>query len=171
MKIQICAEVEVNFLIKDNITAKLDPFEFALFDKQGKHYINVTKSVSDYIDYVPKMYVKDGLIHIEATKPEIYNDMKQWLCYIEAMGAFNFEIAKIHIDELEVNWIYETEEEKGTIPIPSLKRNKQERKAEKHVNASNLSNLVIFRKMLPEALTIIDKQGTILTKETITLHS
>ena len=88
---------------------------------------------------------------MEATKLEIYKDMEEWLYYIEAMGAFNFEVVKIHTDELEVKWIYETEEEKGTIPVTSLKRNKQKGKAGKYLVNSNLSNLILFRKVLPEA--------------------
>lgn len=151
MRLQICAEIEGVFLLKDKVEAKLYPYEFCIFAKDDKRYISVTKPVKDYMPYAPKMYVKDGITQIEATKPEIYRDMEEWLYYIEAMGAFNFEVSKIHIDELEINWIYEKEDEKGRIPITSLKRNKVERKAEKHVSNSNLSNLVLFRRMLPEA--------------------
>ena len=151
MKLQICAEIEGYFLLKDRIDAKLYPYDFSIFSKGGKHYISVTKPVNDYMEFAPKVYNKNGILNIEATKPEIYKDMEDWLCYIEAMGAFNFEVSKIHTDELEVNWIYESEEEKGSIPITSLKRNKQKREAEKYISNNNLSNLVIFRRMLPEA--------------------
>lgn len=151
MRLQICAEIEGNFLLKDRVDAKLFPYDFSIFSKEGKRYISVSKPVNDYMEYAPKMYNKDRVLHIEATKSEIYKDMEEWLYYIEAMGAFNFEVSRIHIDELEVNWIYETEEEKGSIPITSLKRNRQERKAEKYVTNNNLSNIVIFRRMLPEA--------------------
>ena len=151
MKLQICAEIEGNFLLKDRVDAKLYPYVFSIFSMEEKRYISVTKPVKDYSEFAPKMYNKDGILHVEATKPEIYKDMEEWLYYIEAMGAFNFEVSKIHIDELEINWIYESEEEKGTIPITSLKRNKQKRDAEKYVSSNNLSSLVIFRRMLPEA--------------------
>lgn len=151
MKLQICAEIEGNFLLKDRVDAKLYPYVFSIFSKEEKRYISVTKPVKDYSEYAPKMYNKDGILNIEATKQEIYKDMEEWLYYIEAMGAFNFEVSKIHIDELEINWIYESEEEKSTIPITSLKRNKQKRDAEKYVSSNNLSSLVIFRRMLPEA--------------------
>lgn len=151
MRLQICAEIEGDFLLKDRVDAKLFPYDFSIFSKEGKRYISVSKPVNDYMEYAPKMYNKDRVLHIEATKSEIYKDMEEWLYYIEAMGAFNFEVSRIHIDELEVNWIYETEEEKGSIPITSLKRNRQERKAEKYVTNNNLSNIVIFRRMLPEA--------------------
>lgn len=151
MRLQICAEIEGLFLLKGETTAKLYPYDFAIYEKDGKRFISITKPIKDYMQYAPKLYVKDGITHIEATKHEIYKDMEEWLYYIEAMGAFNFEVSKIHVDELEVNWIYETDDEKGQIPITSLKRNKQERKAEKYVANSNLSSLVIFRRMLPEA--------------------
>lgn len=151
MKLQICAEIEGNFLLKDRVDAKLYPYVFSIFSKEEKRYISITKPVKDYSEYAPKMYNKDGILHIEATKQEIYKDMEEWLYYIEAMGAFNFEVSKIHIDELEVNWIYDNDEEKGTIPITSLKREKQKRKAEKFVSHNNLSDLIIFRRMLPEA--------------------
>lgn len=151
MKLQICAEIEGNFLLKDRVEAKLYPYEFSISSKGGKHYISVTKPVRDYMVFAPKVYNKNGILNIEATKPEIYKDMEDWLYYVESMGAFNFEVSKIHTDELEVNWIYESEEEKGTIPITSLKRDKKKREAKKYVSNNNLSNLVIFRRMLPEA--------------------
>ena len=151
MRLQICAEIDGNFLLKNRVDAKLYPYDFSIFSKDGKRYISVTKPVKDYSEFAPKMYNKEGTLYIEATKLEIYKDMEDWLYYIEAMGAFNFEVSKIHTDELEVNWIYESEEEKGTIPIPSLKRNKQKREAEKYVSNNNLSDIVIFRRMLPDA--------------------
>ena len=151
MKIQIRAEIEGYFLLKDSVLAKLYPYEFRIFEDNGKQYISITKPIVDYKNVAPKIYIKDGIPNIEATKVEAYKDLEEWLYYIEAMGAFNFEVKKIHIDELEVNWIYETEEEKGSIPITSLKRNRAPKTSKKYVSNSNLSNLVIFRKMLPEA--------------------
>lgn len=151
MKLQICAEIEGNFLLRKEINAKLYPYEFVIFLKDDKYYISVTKPVKDYIDFAPKMYVKDDMVHIEATKPAIYADLEQWLYYIEAMGAFNFEVTKIHLDELEIKWIYESDEEKGSIPLTSLKRNKEKKKADKYVSNSNLSNLVIYRRVLQDA--------------------
>lgn len=151
MKLQICAEVEGLFLLENRVEAKLYPYEFSLFLKDGKRYISVTKPVIDYKKYAPKMYVKDGVPNIEATNPVIYKDMEEWLYYIEAMGSFNFEVSKICINELEVNWIYENNDEKGQIPIISHRRKRAERKAKKYVTNSNLSNLVIFRRMLPDA--------------------
>lgn len=151
MKIQLIAEIEGNFLLNNSVSAKLYPYEFVIFKDNSKKYISITKPIIDYKDVAPKIYVKNNMPNIEATKPEAYKDMEQWLYYIEAMGAFNFEIKKIHIDELEVKWICETEEEKGSIPITSLKRNRIPKTSTKYVSNSNLSNLVIFRKMLPEA--------------------
>ena len=151
MKLQLCAEIEGQFLLKEKVTAKFFPYEFVLFSRGEKRYISVTKPVKDYVGYTPKVFFKDGLVHIEATNPEIYKDLEDWLYYIEALGSFDFEVSKIHIDELEVNWICENDEEMGLIPITSLKRKRQEREAEKYVTENNLSNIVIFRRMLPEA--------------------
>ncbi len=151
MKLQICAEIEGLFLLKEKVTAKLYPYEFVLFQNNDKRYISVTKPVKNYMEFAPKMFVKNGVVNIEATKPELYKDLEDWLYYIEAMGAFNFEVSKTHFDELEVIWICENEEEKRLIPITSIKRTRQVRKAEKHVTNDNLFNLVFYRKKLPES--------------------
>lgn len=151
MRLQICAEIEGNFILKDKVETKLYPYEFSLFFKEGKKYISVSKPVKDYIDYVPKVHNKDGCLYIEATKPDIYNDMEEWVHYIEAMGAFNFEVSKIKTEELEVTWICEAEEEKGTIPIISLKREKIDRAEKKVVSSNNLFNIIFYRRSLPEA--------------------
>lgn len=151
MKLQICAEIEGQFLLRSKVEAKLRPYHFEIFKNGEKYFISITKLIINQMDYVPKLYLKDEITHMEATKLEIYKDMEEWLYYIEAMGAFNFEVVKIHTDELEVKWIYETKEEKGTIPITSLRRNKQKCKAGKYLVNSNLSNLILFRKVLLEA--------------------
>ena len=156
MKIQIKAEIEGNFLLSKTVSVKLYPYDFAIFVDKGKRYICITKPIANYKDVAPKFYLKDGVPNLETTKPEAYKDMKQWLYYIEVMGAFNFEVKKIHIDELEVKWIYETEEEKGSIPITSLGRNRVRETPVKNISNSNLSNLVVFRKRLPDAYIPFD---------------
>ena len=98
MRLQICAEIEGNFILKDKVETKLYPYEFSLFFKEGKKYISVSKPVKDYIDYVPKVHNKDGCLYIEATKPDIYNDMEEWVHYIEAMGAFNFDGRPVRVE-------------------------------------------------------------------------
>lgn len=151
MKLQIRAEIEGSFILKERIDTKLYPYDFSIYSKDGKRYISITKPIKDYSGYEPKLYVKNGLLNIEATKNGIYKDMEEWLYYIEAMGAFNFEISKIHIDELEVSWIYENDDEKGQIPIVSLKRNMEDKKATKCVTNNSLSNIVLHRRLLPDA--------------------
>ena len=151
MKLRLCAEIEGLFLLQEKVTAKLFPYEFEIFPKDGKRYISVTKPVKNYMEFAPKVFVKDGVVNVEATKHEVYEDLEDWLYYIEAMGAFDFEVSKIHVDELEVIWICENEEEERLIPITSHKRTRQVKKAKKHVTNDNLFNLVFYRKMLPES--------------------
>lgn len=151
MRIQIIAEVEGLFILDKPVNAKLYPYEFSIYEENSKRYISVSKPITYYQEVAPRIDVNNGVPTIVATKYEAYKDMEQWLVYIEAMGAFNFEIERIHIDELEVKWICETTEEQGTIPVLSLKRHREDKKASKHLRDSNLSNLVIFRKALPEA--------------------
>lgn len=151
MKLQICAQIDGKFLIDNKVEAKIHPYDFEIFEREKKYFISITKPVQDYQEYAPKVYLKESVPHIEATNPLIYKDMEEWLFYIEAMGAFNFEVSKIHTDELEVNWIPETDDEKEIISISSLKRNREKPIANKVLRNINLSNLLIYRRMLPDA--------------------
>ncbi len=151
MRIEIIAEIEGLFIIDKPVVAKLFPYEFKIYEDNSKRYISISKPIKDYQNVLPRSFTRNGITVIEATKYEAYQDMKQWLIYIEAMGAFNFEVEKIHIDELEIKWICETKEEQGSIPISSLKRSHEKKKADKRLCDSNLSNIIIFRKVLPEA--------------------
>jgi len=151
MKLQICAEVEGHFMLKDKVSTKLYPYEFSIFEKQGKKYISVTKPVDNYMEYAPRLYKKNGQLSIELTKEGIYRDLLEWLFYIESVGAFDFEIQKIHKKELEVNWICETDDEKGLIPILSCQWKLKTSKPGKYVSNEVLSSLVWFRKTMPEA--------------------
>lgn len=151
MRIQIIAEIEGLFILDKPVNAKLYPYDFSIYEERSKRYISISKPITNYQEVAPRLDINNGVPTIVATKHEAYKDMEQWLVYIEAMGAFNFEIERIHIDELEVKWICETVEEQGAIPIVSLKRHREDKRASKHLCDSNLSNLVIFRKALPEA--------------------
>ena len=66
MKIQLCAEIEGLFLLKEKVTATLPPYAFELFQKDGKHFISVTRPVNNYLEFAPKLFVKDGIVNIEA---------------------------------------------------------------------------------------------------------
>ena len=79
MKLCICAEIEGLFLFQEKVMAKLFPYEFELFQKDGKRYISVTKPVKNYMEYAPIVLVKNGAVNVEVTKPEIYKDMEDWL--------------------------------------------------------------------------------------------
>ena len=66
------------------------------------------------------------------------------------MGAFNFDVERIHLDELEVKWIYEAEKEKGSVPITSHKRIPKQKKTDKILDYIKLFHLIEFEKTLSE---------------------
>lgn len=72
MKLQICAEIEGQFLLRSKVEAKLHPYHFEIFKNGEKYFISITKPVVNYMDYAPKLYLKNGITHMEATKLEIY---------------------------------------------------------------------------------------------------
>lgn len=151
MKIQIVAEIEGNFILNEPIIVKMPPYEFTVYEEECKRYISVSKPIRNYDNLVPHFFLDNGITQMKLTEPYAYKDMESWLVYIEAMGAFNFDVERINIDELEVKWIYETEEEKGSLPLTSHKRTRKPNKADKVLNYSVLFNLITFKKDLPDA--------------------
>lgn len=149
MKLQICAEIEGRFLLKEKVEARQGLYEFCIFQEKGKRYISVSKPVKDYLKYAPKVCQKGGSLCILDTDPDFYNDMLEWLLYIEATGAFSFEVDRIHVDELEVSWICENAEEERQIPILATKREIGKPKADKYLSSNNLLNLVMYRSESP----------------------
>lgn len=135
--------------MKEKVEARQGLYEFCIFQEKGKRYISVSKPVKDYLKYAPKVCKKGGSLCILDTDPDLYNDMLDWLLYIEATGSFSYGVDRIHVDELEVSWICENEEEERQIPILATKREIRKSTADKYLSSNNLLNLVMYRSESP----------------------
>lgn len=150
MKLQVCAEILGNFVLADDFIIKFGDYEFMVYLKNSNKFISITKRIKDYEKYIPQIEIRGNKINIlKYTDEESYKDLLEWLQYIEAMGSYNCNISKIKYDAIEINWIYETEEERGTIPITSHKREKIN-KTPIVLSKKNLSNILVFNKYLSD---------------------
>lgn len=94
--------------------------------------------------------MKNGQMHIQIGRDDIFNDLFDWLQYIEAMGSFNIQIEKVYWDRPTFCWIAETEEEHLKTPLSEYTRTPNTRKSPKKLTNSNLSNIVIYRRQLKD---------------------
>lgn len=150
MRIALKAEVEGNILVPSPVIVKKMPFEFELFSKDGKFWLKVSKPVTEYEAFLPKVFSKNGVINIHIAKDDIFNDLKEWLQYIEAMGSFNFGIEHIYWDRATYCWIAESEAEHFKTPLAEYTRTPSEGGSKKRITNSNLANVVIYRKQLKD---------------------
>ena len=120
MKIALKAEVIADMIVTEPVTAKLHPYDFEIYKENDKLWLKVTKPVNDYDEYLPKAFVKNGQVHVEIAKNDIFNDLLDWLQYIEAMGSSEYT------------------------------RTPNTRKRPKKLTNSNLSNIVIYRRQLKD---------------------
>lgn len=150
MKIALKAEVIADMIVTEPVTAKLHPYDFEIYKENDKLWLKVTKPVNDYDEYLPKAFVKNGQVHVEIAKNDIFNDLLDWLQYIEAMGAFNIQIERIYWDRPTFCWIAETEEEHMKTPLSEYTRTPRKWQTSKRLVNSNLWNIVIYRRQLKD---------------------
>lgn len=148
MKLEVRAEIKGGFIINEIITAKSYPYDFYIFEEDGRLYISVIKEVVDYENYITKYIERNGLSELVLTNPEIYQDMIELLQYIESSGSFNIDIESINWDEPRITWIPEIDEENGIMPLLSHHRKKENSKRPKLLRSQNLMNIVMYRKRL-----------------------
>lgn len=150
MKIALKAEVIADMIVTEPVTAKLHPYDFEIYKENDKLWLKVSKPVKDYDEYLPKAFVKNEQMHIQIGRDEIFNDLFDWLQYIEAMGSFNIQIEKVYWDRPTFCWIAETEGEHLKTPLSEYTRTPNTRKRPKKLTNSNLSNIVIYRRQLKD---------------------
>lgn len=150
MKIALKAEVIAKWVIKEPIKAKLYPYDFEIYQDEEKFWLKVIKPVKDYAEYLPKVFMKNGQIHMEIGKEDIFNDLLDWLQYIEAMGAFNIQIERVYWDRPTFCWIAESEEEHLQAPLTEYTRTPNNGKKKRLLRSSNLMDIVIYRNQLKD---------------------
>ena len=150
MRIEVSVKIYGKFILKESIAVKLHPYDFKIFLEGGFYYISISKKVIDYKPYITKYQDCNGIKQLTLTASEIYEDMIEWLQYIESMGAFNFGVENIDWDEPKITWITECEEEKGIMPLLSHQRKKDNQNKSKQLKESNLQNVVIYRRVLKD---------------------
>ena len=111
MRIALKAEVIADMVVKEPVTVKLHPYDFEIYKEDEKLWLKVSKPVKEYEGYLPKVFVKNGQTFIQIGSDEIFNELLDWLQYIEAMGSFNIQIERVYWDRPTFCWIAETEEE------------------------------------------------------------
>lgn len=150
MRIALKAELIGNMVVTTPVTAKHHPYSFEIYKENEKIWLKVTKPVKDYEEYLTKLFVKDEIVNIHIGSGDIFNDLLEWLQYIEAMGAFNFGVEKVLWDRATYCWIAETDEEHMKTPLAEYTRTPQEGGQKKRLTNSNLFNVVIYRRQLKD---------------------
>ena len=150
MKIALKAEVVAKWVITEPVTAKQYPYDFEIYQDKNRFWLKVTKPVKDYDEYLPKAFVINGQWHLQIGKDDIFNDLLDWLQYIEAMGAFNIQIERVYWDRPTFCWIAETEEEHLKTPLTEYTRTPNNGKQQIRLKSSNLTNIIVFRRQLKD---------------------
>lgn len=150
MRIALKAEIIADMVVTEPVTTKLFPYDFEIYKENDKLWLKVSKPIKDYEEYQPKAFVRDGQMHVQIGSNEIFNDLLDWLQYIEAMGAFNIQIERVFWDRPTFCWIAETEEEHLQTPLSEYTRTPQNGKRPKKLTDSNLFNIVVYRRQLKD---------------------
>lgn len=122
MRLRITAEVKGDILLKEKISTNFYIYTFNIFKEKESYFVSVEKSVSNYLDDIPKTSFDESK-HLVISIPEtkIYADMVDWFKRIEAFGSFNLAIKRILYEEAEITWIPETMDEEKLLSIKSYK--------------------------------------------------
>ena len=150
MRLRITAEVKGDILLKEKISTVFYIYTFNIFKENESFFISVEKSVSNYLDDIPKASFDESnhfVINIPETK--IYADMVDWFKRIEAFGSFNLAIKRILYEEAEITWIPETVDEEKILSIKSYKVTKGGQDC-KYLRLSDFQDTLLYSKRLDE---------------------
>lgn len=150
MRLRITAEVKGDILLKEKISTVFYIYTFNIFKENESFFISVEKSVSNYLDDIPKASFDESnhfVINIPETK--IYADMVDWFKRIEAFGSFNLAIKRILYEEAEITWIPETVDEEKILSIKSYKVTKGGQDC-KCLRLSDFQDTLFYSKRLDE---------------------
>lgn len=151
MRLEVKALIKGNFEVSESISTRIHPYDFMIFQEDTDFYISISKKVDHYKDYITKYEIEeDGIPTLTLTPYEIYEDMIQWLQYIESMGAFNIDIESINWEEAQITWIPEADEENNIMPILSFQAKHGKKKDKKIISQSDFSKLIIHRRFLKD---------------------
>lgn len=150
MRLRITAEVKGDILLKEKLSTQFYIYTFNVFRENESFFVSVEKSVSNYLDDIPKTSFDESnnfVINIPETK--IYADIVDWFKRIEAFGSFNLAIKRILYEEAEITWIPETIDEEKILSIKSYKVTKV-RQNNQYIKLSDFQNTLFYSKKLNE---------------------
>ena len=150
MRLRVTVEVKGDILLKEKISTRFYIYTFEVFKKNESFFISVEKSVSNYLDDMPKASFDESnhfVINIPETK--IYADIVDWFKRIEAFGSFNLAIKRILYEEAEITWIPETVDEGKILSIKSYKVTRGGQNS-KYLRLSNFQDTLFYSKRLDE---------------------
>lgn len=99
---------------------------------------------------MPKTSVdKLNNIHVSIPDKSIYEDMIEWIKWIEAFGSFNLGVKKILYEEAEITWIPESKEEEKLLAITSYRVTKAKQRNHT-IDVSNFQDTLFYCKKLSE---------------------
>lgn len=148
MRLRVTAEVKGDVLLKEKISTQFYIYTFNVFKENESCFISVEKSVSNYLDDIPKTsFDESNCFVINIPETQFYADMVDWLKRIEAFGSFKIGIKKILYEEAEITWIPETMNEEKILSIKSYKVTKG-RQSCKYLRLSDFQDTLFYGKKL-----------------------
>lgn len=150
MRLRVTAEVKGDIFLKEKISTQFYIYTFNVFKENESFFISVEKSVSNYLDDIPKASFDESnhfVINIPETK--IYADIVDWFKRIEAFGSFNLAIKRILYEEAEITWIPETVDERKILSIKSYKVTRGGQNS-KYLRLSDFQDTLFYSKRLDE---------------------
>lgn len=150
MRLRVTAEVKGDIFLKEKISTQFYIYTFNVFKENESFFISVEKSVSNYLDDIPKASF-DESNHFVINIPEtnIYADIVDWFKRIEAFGSFNLAIKRILYEEAEITWIPETVDEGKILSIKSYKVTRGGQNS-KYLRLSDFQDTLFYSKRLDE---------------------
>ena len=150
MLLRITAEVKGDIVLKKSISSQFYIYTFKIFKKDNSIFLSVEKKVSGCFDSMPKTSVdKLNNIHVSIPDSSIYEDMIEWIKWIEAFGSFNLGVKKILYEEAEITWIPESKEEEKLLAITSYRVTKAKQRNHT-IDVSNFQDTLLYCKKLSE---------------------
>lgn len=155
MILKIETEINGNFKIENNFEVKYHPYKICIKsnDKEKKYLISIAKRIYNYSSLIPKLELVGQEKTIKFPQENFLENEIELLQYIESFGAMDKEIYDINWENISIEWIPESEQEKKEITIKKYSRSLSFKNEKELLSQDWLFNTIIHKRRL-EHLTL-----------------
>lgn len=150
MILEILAKVDGTFKIEIDLRVEKYPYTINIVysEEKQEYFLSIRKRMVDFLEHLPKANMNpNGKLVVEFPPHDFFEDIILIMQHIEAFGAIDKNITKIHWENPIIKWIPENEYEHLSI-FSEYEREREYSQSHKVITKNWLSETIFFKEQM-----------------------